>query len=66
MKSESRDHICPRCGSYLPTVRVQVPVHVEVPVMDGHRDLAVGKAQILSHYEEREEVAECVRCTGSY
>ena len=25
--SESRDHICPRCGSYLPTVTVQVPVY---------------------------------------
>jgi hypothetical protein len=64
--SESRDHICPRCGSYLPTVRVWVPVYVEVPVKDGHRDVAVGKAQMVGHYEEREEVADCVRCTGSY
>ena len=58
--SESRDHICPRCGSYLPTVTVQVPVYRETGFSDGRQsEETVG-------YEEREEVADCVRCTGSY
>lgn len=64
MKSESRDHICPRCGSYLPTVTVKVPVYDLVDV----RELgeSVDRSRTQTGYEEREEVAECVRCTGSY
>lgn len=61
--SESRDHICPRCGSYLPTVTVKVPVYLD------HLSQRAGeivRETVLTHYEEREEVAECVRCTGSY
>lgn len=60
MKSESRDHICPRCGSYLPTVTVKVPVYQEKSFSDGR------SANTVIRYEEREEVAECVRCTGAY
>lgn len=64
--SESRDHICPRCGSYLPTVTVRVPVY-EDRTMWGGIDLgSIGRTPVLTRYEEREEVAECVRCTGSY
>ncbi len=60
--SESRDHICPRCGSYLPTVTVKVPVYSHW-LVEGHTKPIRGE---LQGYEEREEVSECVRCTGSY
>jgi len=66
MKSESRDHICPRCGSYLPTVTVQVPVYEDKMVWDGIDINSIERGRVLDHYEEREEVAECVRCTGAY
>ena len=59
--SESRDHKCPRCGGYLPTVTVRVPVYVE------HASLSsVGPIKVFAGYEDREEVADCVRCTGGY
>lgn len=61
--SESRDHICPRCGSYLPTVTVQVPVYEDCHYIDERGPV---ERRVLARYEEREEVAECVRCTGSY
>lgn len=61
--SESRDHICPRCGSYLPTVTVKVPVYEEATFLDGSR---VVTRRILARYDEREDVADCVRCTGAY
>ena len=61
--SESRDHICPRCGSYLPTVTVRVPVYEEATFLEGSRAVT---RRILARYEEREDVADCVRCTGSY
>ena len=58
--SESRDHICPRCGSYLPTVTVRVPIYRQTGFSDGRT------SEETVDYEEREEVAECVRCTGAY
>ena len=61
--SESRDHICPRCGSYLPTVTVRVPVYVDLTFIGQDKP---ARNDIIARYEEREEVAECVRCTGSY
>lgn len=54
-------HTCPRCGGYLPTVRVSRPVYVETPVLG--RDYTV---KSLVGYEEVEEIADCVRCTGGY
>ena len=59
--SESRDHKCPRCGSYLPTVTVRVPVYA---TRKGHEQAL--PIQELTGYEDREEVSECVRCTGAY
>ena len=50
------DQKCPRCGCALRTEKVRVPVK---RVCD---DMPVG----FTDYEEREEVSDCVRCTGSY
>lgn len=61
--SESRDHICPRCGSYLPTVTVRVPVYVDRTCIGEDKPHL---ENIIARYEDREEVADCVRCTGSY
>ena len=61
--SESRDHKCPRCGTHLPTVTVRVPVYLDhMHFKDG----VIVENRILARYEEVEEVAECVRCTGAY
>ncbi len=61
--SESRDHKCPRCGGYLATVTVWVPVYLDhMHFEDGE----IIENRVLTRYEEREEVAECVRCTGGY
>ncbi len=58
---ESRNHHCPRCGAYLPTVTVKVPVYVT------HRDHEQAlPIQEFVGYEDREEVSECVRCNGAY
>lgn len=57
------EHICPRCKTPLKTVTVQVPVYETVV---GFGSNSHSTEQIISHYETREEVAECVRCTGSY
>lgn len=63
--SESREHHCPRCGGYLPTVTVRVPVTFNKgqATLPGFCPVTTGE---LTLYEEREEVAECVRCTGAY
>lgn len=62
--SES-EHRCTRCGTYLPTVTVRVPVFVDVLAHDGTgRDL--GATRVIERYGEREEIADCIRCTGSY
>ena len=60
--TDSRDHHCPRCGTYLPTVTVQKPIYVE------HYTAGCGfkRDEVLVRYEEVEEVAECIRCTGGY
>lgn len=61
--SESRDHKCPRCGGYLATVTVRVPVTKhEIVDLDTHHN---GFME-FTRYEDREEVADCVRCTGGY
>lgn len=56
--SESRDHTCPRCGAYLPTVTVSVPVWQEVYTNEGVTRVFVG-------YEDEDDVAECFRCKGA-
>lgn len=50
------DHKCQRCGC---TLRVEA---VRVPVERVCDDAPVG----YKEYEEREEVSDCPRCTGSY
>ena len=47
---------CARCGAVLKIVEVRVPVVVEA------QDAPVS----FTHYETREEVADCPRCTGAY
>lgn len=61
--SESRDHKCLRCGGYLPTITVRVPVYVDYAHFKGGE---IVESQVLARYEEREEVGDCVRCTGGY
>lgn len=58
---EMTDHKCPRCGMELKVVEVRVPVYDTIHVPGTQ----VPKTAI-KHYEVREEVADCVRCTGSY
>lgn len=55
------EHKCPRCGGYLPVVVVRKPIHEDVPVLE--RTYTV---KGLKGYEDVEEVADCVRCTGGY
>ena len=55
------EHRCPRCGTYLPTVTVRKPVY------DEFGTTAMREPQtVLLRYEEHEEIADCIRCTGSY
>lgn len=56
--SESK-HTCPRCGGWLPTITVRVPVWEEVLTSGG-------VTRVFKGYESKDDVAECVRCTGSY
>jgi hypothetical protein len=55
------DHKCPRCGTPLKVVTVRKPVYEDVPVLE--RSYTV---KGLKGYEDAEEVADCVRCTGGY
>lgn len=57
----SDDPKCSRCGAPLRTVTVKVPVYSYY--QKGTDDRPV---QVLERYEEREEVADCIRCTGAY
>ncbi len=57
------DARCSRCGAPLKTVMVRVPVYEEKPLYEG---LEQHNFRTLAGYEEREEVAECPRCTGAY
>lgn len=50
------EHKCARCGCKLKVEIVQVRVD---------RD-AEDAPVTVTHYEEREEVSDCPRCTGSY
>lgn len=50
------DPRCPRCGAALRVERVKVLVQRECD------DAPV----TFSYYEERDEVSDCPRCTGSY
>lgn len=50
------DPRCPRCGTTLKIERVKV-------LVERHADDA---PVTFHHYEERDEVADCPRCTGSY
>ena len=50
------EHKCPRCGSALKVIVVRVPIEIEAD------DAPV----LVRYYKEREEVSDCVRCTGAY
>lgn len=59
---------CPRCGGYLPTVtvRVLVPIPTSQEFNAPPATVIEEPGFTVSRYEEREEVGECVRCTGAY
>lgn len=65
----SPDPTCPRCGAPLKveTVRVAVPVPT-AHTFSADPPLVVGQGEqyTLTRYEEREEISDCVRCTGAY
>lgn len=56
------DHKCPRCGAPLKVETVQVPIYSHY-LVEEHTKPIRGEVQ---GYEDREEVSDCVRCTGSY
>ena len=57
------EHLCPRCGTPLRTETVKVPVTKnEIVDLDTHPNGFMP----VTRYEDREEVSDCVRCTGSY
>ena len=57
------DHRCPRCGALLKIETVKVPVYVNNKIEDAGE---THTSRELKGYEEREEVSDCVRCTGAY
>ena len=57
------DHKCSRCGAPLKVETVQVPVYVDLTYIGQDKP---ARSDIIARYEEREEVSDCVRCTGSY
>lgn len=56
------DHKCLRCGAPLKVETVQVPIYVDL----FHFGQDKRSGQVIARYEEREDVSDCVRCTGSY
>lgn len=61
--TEQHESRCHRCGSPLRTVTVKVPVYLD------HMAIVNGKLEeqrVLARYDEQEETADCVRCTGAY
>jgi hypothetical protein len=57
------DPRCPRCGAPLRTETVKVPVYLDhMQMVDGK----VEETKVLARYDERQEVSDCVRCTGAY
>jgi len=59
----THDPKCNRCGTPLKIVEVKVPVtRGEIVDLDTH---PTGFMDV-THYETREEVADCPRCTGAY
>lgn len=55
-----KEHRCPRCGTPLKVLVVQVPVYADTPTANDPF------ARVLLRYEEQEEVSDCHRCTGAY
>jgi len=54
-------HKCHRCGTELKVLTVKVPIY--------RQDLSPDAPQVeqtISHYEDRDDVADCARCTGGY
>lgn len=63
------DPKCPRCGTGLKVEVVRVPIqvptshtfHAGPPRVQGE-----GPVCMVTRYEERVELSDCPRCTGSY
>lgn len=58
----THDPKCPRCGCTLRIETVKIPVYAVRHYAGGERH----SHQYIERYEEREEVSDCPRCTGSY
>lgn len=59
----SDDPRCGRCGTPLKTETVKVPIYKEEPFL---AEGGIYRLGVVDRYEDREEVSDCVRCTGSY
>lgn len=56
-------NVCPMCGDELKVITVRVPVYLD------HRYFENGEIremQVLTRYDEFEEVCDCPRCQGAY
>lgn len=54
---------CPRCQAPLKLVTVRIPVSEEKLV---YPELGLDGYRLTTTYVQREEYADCVRCTGAY
>ena len=61
--TEQQESRCHRCGTPLRTVIVKVPVYLDHEVMTEN---GIEAQRVRARYDEREETADCVRCTGAY
>lgn len=59
----TQEYKCWRCGTALKVETVKVPVYLDHLSMKGGE---IVKTRVLAHYEDREEVSDCPRCTGAY
>lgn len=59
------DPRCPRCGGLLKIMQVQVPVWTEQQTAQ-RQLVGAPPMRTLAGYEEKEEAADCPRCTGAY
>lgn len=61
------DPHCSRCGCQLKVVLFQVRVPLDLPVdITPQTGLDPSSETIRYTYEQREEISDCPRCTGSY
>ena len=60
------DPHCSRCGCQLKVVLFQVRVPIMNPTPITWADEIPNSNPIAYEYEQREEISDCPRCTGSY